>query len=637
MNLEKSPSEVRLVALLVVVTLALGVAAVYVVPWITASDRSGDTVESYTVTLHPDGTLEETYVYKIVSSDTRFLYRTWDEAIVAAGSGYPSDQIHIELLSINAPAGIITYLKDDFGRVTIYSGPNALDIYNLAYNDEVGAFNPSYYTPGTYTVSYRYRLYFPVDSDGSYDSLNIKFASEHIAYTNVRITIENGGAATVVYPHPPSLAVSISGGDITISGSSQQNEVIGVEMLSTTADSPWRSWAIVYPESNTKALTESANQQYSTQYWVAYSINLLGRVAVLIAPLVILGLWYAFGREEDVTVPTYLSTVPNPDRKPWYVNLIYDKGMLNFDENGFYATLLDLDLKGKIKIQPWGEEAGSVVKSGIRIEVLDANVSDAYELKVMAFIQKYSTPTATNPSKSVFDTDTLNTFASQISTLTESPNWALSAQRELAALMDPIDSNTFREWRKIPNEQMTNNNKLLLILPAAGIILILASIFTAISALLVAYLTTLPGALGVVLILQFAVASFFPIYLLGRYKPGLYKEKLEWNAFRANLSDFSQMQRYGTEDLGMWGSWLVYGTALGVGEKVAEAMKSLNVRFPTTVVPMIAHTHFHSIIVASRPVTYSAGSGSHGGGGHVGGGGGHGGGGGRGGGGAGRR
>jgi hypothetical protein len=30
------------------------------------------------VTLHSDGTLDETYTYKIVSIDTRFLFRFWE-------------------------------------------------------------------------------------------------------------------------------------------------------------------------------------------------------------------------------------------------------------------------------------------------------------------------------------------------------------------------------------------------------------------------------------------------------------------------------------------------------------------------------------------------------------------------------
>ncbi|MCK7520923.1 MAG: hypothetical protein MZV64_26125 [Ignavibacteriales bacterium] len=38
--------------------------------------------------------------------------------------------------------------------------------------------------------------------------------------------------------------------------------------------------------------------------------------------------------------------------------------------------------------------------------------------------------------------------------------------------------------------------------------------------------------------------------------------------------------------ISMWGEWLVYGTALGVGENVEQAMKSLNIRIHETGVPL---------------------------------------------------
>jgi uncharacterized membrane protein len=210
--------------------------------------------------------------------------------------------------------------------------------------------------------------------------------------------------------------------------------------------------------------------------------------------------------------------------------------------------------------------------------------------------------------------------------------------------MNPVESWTFKDdWRKIPKEQFNDNSRYLLVIAALGALFVVISIIVSLWASIASYLMFVPAVLGIVIIAQYAVASRFPVFLMGRYRPGLYKEKLEWGAFRANLSDLSQMQKYGTEDLSMWGSWLVYGTALGVGDKVAQAMKNLNVKFVAASVPMVAHTHFYPITTARRKVVYaSSGSSYHSGGGHRGGGsrgggGGHGGGGGRGGGGAGRR
>jgi uncharacterized membrane protein len=141
-----------------------------------------------------------------------------------------------------------------------------------------------------------------------------------------------------------------------------------------------------------------------------------------------------------------------------------------------------------------------------------------------------------------------------------------------------------------------------------------------------------PLVLGAVLVGQAIIAYVFPSTLFGRWAKGVYKEKREWDAFRNFLSDLSQLRKYSIEDLSVWGSWLVYGTALGVGDKVAEAMKALNVKLDAAPILSTTRTHFHPMIVA----TISSPSGS-GGGGRGGGGGSHGGGGGRGGGGGGRR
>ena len=39
----------------------------------------------------------------------------------------------------------------------------------------------------------------------------------------------------------------------------------------------------------------------------------------------------------------------------------------------------------------------------------------------------------------------------------------------------------------------------------------------------------------------------------------------------------AQLKKYELQDLSIWKEWLVYATALGVGEKVANAMKELNI------------------------------------------------------------
>ena len=77
----------------------------------------------------------------------------------------------------------------------------------------------------------------------------------------------------------------------------------------------------------------------------------------------------------------------------------------------------------------------------------------------------------------------------------------------------------------------------------------------------------------------------------------------------------------------MWGEWLVFGTALGVGDNVAKAMKGLNIpgsRRPTIApalfigfVPIVAFFPAlpwrHGVVWAGADTTAAEGFGGHGG------------------------
>ncbi len=59
-------------------------------------------------------------------------------------------------------------------------------------------------------------------------------------------------------------------------------------------------------------------------------------------------------------------------------------------------------------------------------------------------------------------------------------------------------------------------------------------------------------------------------YALGRYRSGLYRERLLWDAFANLLRNESLLKEYGLEDKHMWGMWLAYAYALGVPERVVK-------------------------------------------------------------------
>ncbi len=88
------------------------------------------------------------------------------------------------------------------------------------------------------------------------------------------------------------------------------------------------------------------------------------------------------------------------------------------------------------------------------------------------------------------------------------------------------------------------------------------------------------------------------------------------------------LRKYAPADISMWGTWLVYGTALGVGDRVEIAMRELNISIPETITPATsARSAFLPVLYFSPPSRGGGkssggfGSGSFGGGGGFGGGG----------------
>ena len=120
-----------------------------------------------------------------------------------------------------------------------------------------------------------------------------------------------------------------------------------------------------------------------------------------------------------------------------------------------------------------------------------------------------------------------------------------------------------------------------------------------------------------VVIVQAVIAFAAPSTLFGHWKDDRYKEKLEWDAFTHFLSDMAMIQKYAPADLSMWGDWLVYGTALGVGDKVEKAMKALNIRVADTGVPVgaIGMTSAFLPLASFSPPSHGSSGGGFGGGG----------------------
>ena len=595
-------SERNKILTLVAVTFVIALASTQIR---SLFDWEGDAeITDYTAVFRADGTLEETFTYKINVEGKQFLYRYWEDDLLNEEVDFP----HIELLGIQVPDGSVGYMVDAYG--TFYSSEE-VDSYtssfikDKAYYSEAGAFSASGYEPGEYTVQFIFKLVPSLEYDDDYAHMNIKLASNHTAYQNVRVEVEDTGLIEKVYSHPPTLKQSTDGSTIVFTGSSGEDELLEFEFL-LAPDAVNQMDGYPRLVEDVIGQTERANKNLQNQFTLANGMLWFNRVSIFLVPVGFYLLWQRYGKEREYVVPPFLSTVPNESRKPWIVNLVFKKDATDFDEDGFNATMLDLHERGKIKVKNVGE--------GVEIEILNKDGLDKYEQKVMDFLQETS-------KDNIIKTAYMESMVEQAQENEFVELKVLSLKNQYSQLVSGADNN-------VASDYTVNGRAKLIPFFLFSFLVIFAPIALLFSNFSAAFIFLSAAGVGFVTLVQSIVALIFPTTLFGYWKDDMYHEKLQWDAFKNHLSDFSQLEKYSTDDLSMWGKWLVYGTSLGVGDKVAEAMESLKVDYPSR---HLVHSYgywFRPIYTATTPKTRSSGSSSGGGGGGFGGGGGMGGGGG---------
>jgi len=543
-------------------------------------------VNNYEATFLSDGTVTEKYTYEVKNSDQyRMLFRYWDDLL----SFEKLERPYIEFWDVNYPAGTTGYAKDYAGEVIVFGEKShSYAIDSLAYPNEVGSYTPSYYKKGEYDLEIKYILHPPIQYDSEVSHLNIKFQDKHIPIKKFKIVLPKEYVVKV-YPHPPNLKVSETTDQIIITGSSAENVLLEVELL---LKPEYIKVIDGFPEetSNVRQKTEIANLLYTVPFYAALILNTLTSSLLLLVPFIFLYFYYRYGKEKSFTVPEFLSFVPNPKLKPWVVNLLFNGEANTFDTNALYSTLLDLHKRGKIEIK---EKANPKF---ITIKVKDAEGLDNFETKILKFVQKVG-------DNGIVDTEEIDSLAKRARSNSLNQMTMSSYQSSLNSITNVKETD-----RDIIKNYITAGRTRPLPVLIIGVVLAIVSI---IMMLVAPYaINTLSSLIAsIVIVIQSIVAMVFPTTLFGLWKGDTYKEKLEWDAFRKFLSNLALMKQYSPADILMWGEWLVYGTALGVGDKVEAAMKALNVNIQdVNVVP------YHSINRSFLPI-YSYAPPSSGGGG----------------------
>ena len=293
-------SETRQLGWVVGAGLALGLLVLLIITAVSPLFDGDLTVISYEAVLNGDGTLTEQYTYNVLAGgEYRMLYRIWESTVTLNISTKP----YIRLVSMTPAPGTIGYVKEDTGDVTVY-GPSATgssrsSIKELAEYDEVGIYNPAYYNSGLYTAKYAYVINPPLEYDSTTTHLNLKLAGEsHIPYRNVKVTIPARGIDQV-YAYPPFMKTENRGDNYVITGSLAANEILAVEMLGPSegfSQFPgFRNAA-----DDVRGKTASAAFWYNMPYYAAYLLKILGTIAVVLVPLLLIVIYRRLWAGEGV-------------------------------------------------------------------------------------------------------------------------------------------------------------------------------------------------------------------------------------------------------------------------------------------------------------------------------------------------
>ncbi len=500
--------------------------------------------------------LTEDYVYHVHTSKYRALYRRFNAPLLFQSS---SNEPHYTLLTIFS--SYPEYAVDCFGHIYLWDAYNAHYLRELirehASKNEVGIVNSHHFNPGNYEVKYKFEIFPPVQTDGKLYHVNIKLASEHVPYDRVVLKIlDPQKEVKELFVHFPDSKVVKTDYGWIITGKSPENGLIEVEMLLTKPVNGYLERV-----SNVQAKTVSANKFYEMEMKIVKNISYIYVLLALIFPGIIYYIYVKYGSEIKVTVPKFLSYVPNNERKPWVVNLAFKGDAFTFDADGFFATLLNLEKMGLIKLETYGNS-----KKDLRIKIIkEKELEDEYERNVFDYIKNYS-------EDGVFDTANLRKTKDLVSMIT-----GLKEVIELKNLMLMQGSDLIKLKRKVEKEFIDVSGK------KALYKLLAFSFLVAISGVAVSFVypQQYSATMGIATLYESLACLATPTQLFGRWKEREYEERLQWRAFARFLSDMAMIKKYAPEDIVMWQEWLVYGTALGVGDKVAKAMKALDIEIDT--------------------------------------------------------
>ena len=563
-----------------VIVFFIGILGVYVYKYVDIRVLLSSLVIDYKadITISDNLKLKELYTYHVKDGNKyTMLFRYWKVPLT-----YDRELVdpYIKAEKVYSKDGI-TYLKDFMDNVFLFGSNDRFIISRVkskAYTNEVGIINLDYFKEGYYNLNVEYTLFPPVQVDKEYLHLNLSLASkEHKPYKSVEIRIYDPKNLILdIYPHMPDFSVDKTDYGYYIKGKSI-NDIVEIEFLMRKAPiSPFEK-----PDFDILQKTEDANYNYSLWVMFVKLMKFLVVILLILSPAFVYYIYQKYGKEKFFVVPEYISFIPNKKRKPYVVNLLFKGDATLSDVDGLSATLIDMYRRGLVDIQTLG-------KDNVRIKILSEDTDDYFEKKVLSFLKMYS------DNNNVFDTIRFKMLVDKFT-----DNEDIKALENLKRKLEPLIH--YKNPLLIHNYLETKGRAIIksILSTIIGIIVILVIAFIYFGGTSVYHQDLYPIAVGLVfLALQYLILLFTPSQFFGRWKGDMYKEYLEWQGFKKFLSDLSKIKGYQPEDIVIWKDWLVYGTALGVADKVIKAMRSLNVNIPEMNIEPSLNNSFHTSYIA---------------------------------------
>ena len=525
----------------IAVAIVLSLVLLSTVNVIWAEDRDYSIVDAFIdLTVNPDGLLhvDESYTY---SFDGEFngVYRD-----IPLKKGESVDNLNVyvdgaygsyEMSDVDGKKHIKVYLWSDEAHSKKIHNQNVKITYSYDMKNVVTLFND--------IGSLQYKLWgenWDCDVEKLTANIHLPGDKNNIYYLN---------------PEYFTLSDSINGNTINVESTSIPSgkfyELQVLMPLNDFTDAPYAK------HENINAKEQIMEKQSDYRGSVAFWGSVFNTLSILcfISPISLIIVYLKYGREPKVDYyGIYERELPSND-SPAVVNALLNRSNIGTpDMKGFEATIMDLIDRKVFKI---------------RLE------SSEYTKDLIIEFDESRYNELSNDEKCVFDL--LKTFSDANT---------LNVSRLSSKLSNEFNGKLFVEkfdqWKEIVKEENLGKNRVseyfddigssvssfyTVIGLVVAVVLFIISIFSnhpSSTLSLIASIFLGIVALGI---------SFIPEDIFGRWTTKGRIYYLKWMNFKKFLTDNSLIKEHPPESIVIWNKYLVYGTALGVADKVYDAMK----------------------------------------------------------------